>query len=489
MQLQKIRIDIDDHTTEPVPLSERRNSVTMGLLWITMVTCFPTLLAGFQFNKEGMSFWQVLSCCAISCMMLLAYAVPAAMLGARSGQTYSLLSRKTFGKCGAILVTINMLAIFIAFYGVSALITAESLNGIYHFPIPLVVLAVGIAFLMAFNNFFGFSGVANFARFVAAPALILWVGYTLVKAMSAAPAAMLASPATCSLPTALTSVSAIVIGYAVWGNEPDYWRYGKPKVVASLVPMTIALCIGQIVFPCTGWVVSRMSGITEYGAASAFMMNYSFGGIAVVAAIVLTVAMFAVNDANLYGSINAMESLKKLPHKVSVSILAIAGCVTTALLSVSGAAKGLEAIAALNCILLPMPTVIMMGEWFVVTRMLGGAMPFEKVVALNEVPTVRWPALISLIFGCCVGIMTSGLIPGLESLHVGVSSVQSWLAALVLFMPLRVLEHRMQVVAQAQKLEILLYETVSHEGDELELSGTATSRVYRRTPVEGYRRI
>ena len=468
MELQMIRIDVDDHTTEAVPLSDRRSSLTMGLLWITMVTAFPTVLAGFQFNKEGMSLWQVLSCCAISCLMLLAYAVPAAMLGARSGQTYSLLSRTTFGKCGAVVVTINMLAIFVAFYGVTALITAESLNGIYHFPVPIVVLAVCVALAMAFNNFFGFSGIANFARFVAAPALIMWVGYTLVKAMSCVPAAMLASPAHCSLPTALTSVSAIVIGYSVWGNEPDYWRYGKPKVVASLVPMTIALCMGQVIFPCTGWIISKVSGITEYGAASEFMMTYSFGGIAIVAAVVLTVAMFAVNDANLYGSINAMESLKKLPHKVSVTILAVAGCVMTALLSISGAAKGLEAIAALNCILLPMPTVIMLGEWLVVTRLLGGDMPFDKVVSLRDVPAIRWPAVISLLFGVAVGIMTSGLIPALEGLHVGISSVQSWVAAFVLFVPLRVLEHRMQIAAQTQKLE-LLFETVPVEGDEFEV--------------------
>jgi cytosine/uracil/thiamine/allantoin permease len=178
----------------------------------------------------------------------------------------------------------------------------------------------------------------------------------------------------------------------------------------------------------------------------------------------------------LYGSINAMESLRKMPHKMAVSILAVAGCVMTALLSISGAAKGLEAIAALNCILLPMPTVIMLGEWLVVTRLLAGEMPFGKVVSLGEVPVVRWPAVISLIFGCSVGVMTSGLIPALAGLHMGISSVQSWLAALLLFVPLRVLEHRMDLAAQTRKLE-LLFETVPVDSEGAVAAATAAVMV------------
>jgi purine-cytosine permease-like protein len=470
---------VNHHSTDAVPLSERRDSVTMGLLWITMVTAFPTVLAGFQFNKDGMSLGQVLWCSVLSCVMLLAYAVPAAMLGAKSGQTYSMLARKTFGRYGAILIAIQMLVIFVAWYGLTALICAESLHGIYSLPIPVVVLAVGIAFAMAFNNFFGFSGVANFARYVAAPSLILWVGYTLVKALGSAPPEVLASPAHCSLPVALTGVSAVVLGFAVWGNEPDYWRYGKPKVTSCLIPMSIALCIGQIIFPTTGWIISKLTGITEYGAAANFMTNYSFGGVGLIAAIVLTVSLFAVNDSNLYGSINAIESLKKLPHRIAVTLLAIAGCSMALFLSVSGAAKALESIAALNCILLPMPTVIMMCEWWLVTKLLGGEMPFAKVVNMDEVPAIRWPALISLIFGCAVGIMTAGLIPGLQALHVGISSVQSWITACILFIPLRILEHNLHARNQTAGAPIPRRAEYSVRNENV-LAGHAERRSQRR---------
>ena len=34
-----------------VPLSERRSNTTMALIWITMVTGFPSVLVGFQLRR------------------------------------------------------------------------------------------------------------------------------------------------------------------------------------------------------------------------------------------------------------------------------------------------------------------------------------------------------------------------------------------------------------------------------------------------------
>ena len=37
----------------PVPLTERRGPLTMGLLWISMVTGFSAVLMGFEWCKLG----------------------------------------------------------------------------------------------------------------------------------------------------------------------------------------------------------------------------------------------------------------------------------------------------------------------------------------------------------------------------------------------------------------------------------------------------
>ncbi len=435
----------EDHSREAVPLTERRSAATMGLLWITMVTAFPSVLIGFQWYKEGLTLSQVIICTALSCLVLLAYSVPSAYLGALSGLPYGILSRKVFGRWGSRLVSCNLLWIFIAWYSLAALLLADALNGLFHCNIPVMYMAAGLAVLMAFNNFFGFSGVANFARYLAAPLLLGMVGYTFFKVVPTCPATALSAIPHVSFLTALTSVSGFVIGFAVWGNEADYWRYGKTNKWLTALPLTIALLIGQIIFPITGWMISRLSGITDYGAATNYINVYAFGGIAAIAAIVLAVAYFACNDSNLYGMINAVENIKKLPHHGVCAVLAIVCAGLAAWLSTAGIAKSLEAIASLNCVFLPTVTVIMLCEFFMISRLLGHSHDLSHVPDAASLPVVRWPAFIALFAAGFVGVLTSGVIPGTEAFHVGVCSVQAWLTAIVVYMPLRVLEHRRSV--------------------------------------------
>ncbi|MBZ0188401.1 MAG: hypothetical protein K8F91_19290, partial [Candidatus Obscuribacterales bacterium] len=151
-----------------VPEGMRRAPLTMGLLWITMVTFFPGVLIGFVWFKQGVSFVQVVICTIISCLLMLAYAIPSCHLGAKSGQSYGTLIRGVFGRMGNRIVALNLVWMFIAWYGLCSLFLAENLEGLFHFDMPLIILAPVLALLMAFNNFWGFKGVANFARFFAA---------------------------------------------------------------------------------------------------------------------------------------------------------------------------------------------------------------------------------------------------------------------------------------------------------------------------------
>ena len=154
-----------DYDGEAIPLAKRRGPVTMGLLWITMVTSFPAVLIGFQWYKDGLTLGQVLCCTILACLLLLLYSIPAAYLGAKSGQTYGMLSRQVFGRWGSHLVSFNLIWMFIACYSLWSVLLADGLNGLLHWNLPLMGLAAGFAILMAFNNFFGFTGVSNFARY------------------------------------------------------------------------------------------------------------------------------------------------------------------------------------------------------------------------------------------------------------------------------------------------------------------------------------
>ncbi len=443
-----------DHATDPVPLSERRGPVTLGLLWVTMVTGFPTVLIGFEWYKSGLTLPQVLQGVLLSCLFLLAYGIPATLLGSKSGQTYCLLSRSIFGRWGSRLISFNLIWINIGWYGLNANWLAEGLKGIYHLDIPTMWLAMVLAVAMAFNNYFGFSGIANFARYLAAPMLIAWVGFTFFKAAGACPATVWTMTPHHSFPQALTMVSTFVIGFGVWGNEADFWRYGKPKALLSAIPLFAAIVLGQIIFPVTGWMMAYMTGITEIGAASNLMNQYAFGGLSILSAAVLVVSYFAVNDSGLYGAINGIENLRELPRRGVVAGLTIGGAVAAGWLTTLP--RAFELVSTLSSIFLPAATVIMMAEFFWLSKRNDAQSNFSEVPDFSELPVWRWRAVVSLVAGCTVGLLTCGLIPGLEHLHVGIFSLQSWLTCTGVYIFLRLLERPIILSEQRALLEKLL---------------------------------
>jgi len=419
------------HSTAPVPFTTRRGPVTMGLLWVTMVTVFPTVLVGFEWFKMGITLPQVLLCSVLSCAVLLAYTIPTAQLSALTGKGYGLLNEQVFGSRATIGINFLVLAVFTSFYGLCALFMAEGVNSMFNVKLPTAIMAAGFAVLMAFNNYFGFSGVANFARFVAAPALIVWVVCTFFRAASVCPHSVMSAAPQHPFSYCFGIISTFVIGIAIWGNESDYWRHGKPRVGYSAIPLACALAIGEIIFPATGWMVARVTSITDYSAATSFMSNYSFAGLPILGILVLGASYFASNDSNLFGSSTAFEMTFKARHKYSVTVLTLLGAAMAYTLAAMGAEKALDAIAALNCIILPTPSVIVLTNW-TMTRQLG---------VYDYGQFSHTSAIIALVAGIGVGIATAGVIPALHAFQFGVPCLQAWATAALVFAVLRIKEY------------------------------------------------
>jgi len=421
----------------------------MTLLWITMVTALPTVLIGFQWFKQGLSLSQVVICSVLSSTLLLLYSIPASWMGAKSGLTYGLLARQVFGLWGTRLASFHAIWLMLAWYALDAVLLADALKGLFHLNWSVPIFAAVLSLVMAINNFFGFQGVANFARYFAAPLLILWVALTFFKALPTCPVETLSAGSKVSFMSAMTIVSSFVIGFGVWGNEADYWRYSKVKKNYLLWSFAVSLMIGEVIFPITGWMVARLSRLTDYMAATNYMNEYSFGGVAIFAALVIIANYCAANDSNMYGMINNLENIAPVKQKSGVLGLAIVSAILAFWLACAGSAESLTSIANLNCVILPVMTVIMFTELFVVKKFWLKDDDISAVLPLNTLPQFKWPALIASSIGVVVGVGTAGVIPGLEAFNVGICSVQAWLVGGFLYLILRYAELRKAPAATA----------------------------------------
>ncbi len=144
----------------------------------------------------------------------------------------------------------------------------------------------------------------------------------------------------------------------------------------------------------------------------------------------------------MYGMINNLENIAPVTQKGGVLGLAVVSAVLAFWLATAGSAESLSSIASLNCVILPVMTVIMFCELFVVKKLWLHDSDISAVLPLNTLPTFKWPALIASSIGVCVGVATAGVIPGLESLYLGVCSVQAWLVGGFIYLVLRYIQVR-----------------------------------------------
>ena len=99
-----------------------------------------------------------------------------------------------------------------------------------------------------------------------------------------------------------------VIGFSMWGNEPDFWRYGRPRFNWPL-PTYIFAAVWFTLFVMAGWMMAALAGTTDTAKVFRFTVHYSLFGAFGLAWIIATVSQFAINDGNYYESVNAGSQL------------------------------------------------------------------------------------------------------------------------------------------------------------------------------------
>lgn len=92
----------------------------------------------------------------------------------------------------------------------------------------------------------------------------------------------------------------------------------------------------------------------------------------------------------------------------------VIGALAAAVLSKNS--KALETVCSLSSIVLPCATMVFTAEWFITTRGKNPRPFYSRIPEWNELPAVRWSALIAFIAGSGVGLATAGIVPALESL-------------------------------------------------------------------------
>src|ERR671936_1516989 len=244
-----IKHDYSTSDTGIVPLDRRRPMWHFMGLWTTFVAGFSYMFLGFEIHDGGHSLASTVGITLLGYGLYVAYALVGSYLGSRTGQTHSLLTRSVFGLVGSVIVSLLLIGVAAGWTAFAFNLLAIMYDGLFGWG-HVVLIGVILAIVGVFNNLFGFTGITAFARYLVAPLMILWMLYLVIKGFANIPGDRLsATPAVGDLgPLPILSGVAVAIGSVMWGNEPDTWRYGKPRFWWPLLPYVVALAIGMVLF-------------------------------------------------------------------------------------------------------------------------------------------------------------------------------------------------------------------------------------------------
>src|SRR5205823_9469502 len=250
----------------------------------------------------------------------------------------------------------------------------------------LELLAIVFAGLMVFYNLFGFTGITDFARYLVTPLIIIWVVYLVIKVLVSDSGILNDQPKGGGGLSFLAGL-AVVIGFAMWGNEPDIFRYGKPRFWWPLPAYAFALLFGFLLFSVGGWMMADLAHTADFGPVVRKTTEYSLFGAFWLAFILGTISQFALNDGNYYEAINGGQNIiggwRHWRRVYTCVLIAGGGCLSAWLVNYPFT-NGFFKVAAFLAITVPTASVIMFIDHFLLPRWFGISRALAQIPAWSD---------------------------------------------------------------------------------------------------------
>jgi len=392
-----------DYSTSIVPLDRRRPMWHFLGLWTTFVAGFSYMFLGFEIHDGGHSLGSTIVITLIGYGLYVAYAMTGSYLGSRTGQTHALLTRSVFGLVGSWIVSAFVLIAPLGWVGYQANLLAVLWDGFYGWG-AIFTLTLLLAGLMIANNLLGFTGISVFARYLVTPLLILWCVYLVLKAVIGHHSALGGTPHGSGLP--FWVAVAAVIGFSMWGNEPDFWRYGRPRFMWPL-PTYIFAAFWFTLFVVAGWMMEALANSSDFAAVFRYTVHFSLFGWFWLAWIIATISQFAINDGNYYESVNAgqnlLGSIRSWPRVLTCLLVAGGGVIAADLVNFHFL-NGWFKVSSFLAVTVPCATVIMVADHFLLPRLFRISRPLTQVPSWQETGLINWPATVALLGAVFFGV-------------------------------------------------------------------------------------
>ena len=136
----------EEYEHDPVPLSKRRSTFSVSMVWIG----FPMIITGAMTGSilvAGMGFKAGLTAMVVGNLLMFAYVGALGALGTARGLNFALLASATFGKRGYMLASGLLSSLLLGWYAVQTGITGNLMHAAFGLDYLTMTIAAGALYL------------------------------------------------------------------------------------------------------------------------------------------------------------------------------------------------------------------------------------------------------------------------------------------------------------------------------------------------------
>ena len=405
-ETQKTTVVDADYADKAVAPESRRSVLTMFMIMLGFTFFSASMWVGQQL-ADGLDLKGFIGSLVLGGIILGGYTGLLGYVGAKTGLSLDLLSRRSFGIKGSYLPSAMISFTQIGWFGVGIAMFAipvakELLGGSVVAQYALVVIA-GIC--MTASAYFGIKSL-TIVSYIAVPAVAVLGTAAMIIAVMRGDGTIVEQFARSSGTLTVFGGAALVMGSFVSGGTatPNFTRFAKSGLTGAVITV-IAFFLGNSLMFCFGAISSIFVNGNDIFEVMLELNLFYF------AVIVLGLNIWTTNDNALYSAGLGLANIFGQKKKPMVLISGIVGTILAVWLYNNFCGW----LNILNCTLPPIGIILVLSYFMNPSRFMGE----EK-----ELKNVDWFAVAGVVAGAVVANL----------LHWGIASVNGMIVAAVIYL-------------------------------------------------------
>lgn len=393
---------LEDYSLQSVPLDKRRTWINLAVVWIGVAVVMSAIFRGMMIGMGLGKISSVVLSYLLGEIILIVMMGFTGFIGAKTGFSTPLIANFSFGRLGAILISVSIAFSLMGWFGVQAAFFARTIQFYLGTPLSFPLLSFSCGILMMIPAIFGIRGLSVLS-WIATPFMVLiflWgilkMGFDFLPSHSLVSLALNHKPD--PYPLTIGAAASIVAGGFIVGatTSADIFRYARPRLRDIFSAATLAMLCSAFLH-LVGSILAMNTGL-YHEKLPELIISHQYLGLGFVGFLVLLLAQWTTNDSNIYSSVLALNNIFRVKRwKITI----IAG-IFASLLAAFGILERLELFLVILTVSIGPIGGIFICDYYLLKRLR------KKKIRENSFSKISYKALGVYILSFLIGWTTSG---------------------------------------------------------------------------------